>query len=384
MNKLVLLPLLGLAAVTAACTSGNTANLAQTVRPVLAQKVAALDGAGGASVYSGEVRARREADLGFRLPGKIVSRSVDMGAAVKKGQVLARIDPTDTQMNADAARAAASAAKTEFQFASAEFDRYKSLFEKGFVSRTVLDQKTSALDASRARLEQAEAQANVSHNQIGYTTLVADQDGVITAVLAEAGQVVAAGQPVVRLARPEEKEVLIAIPESRLAQTKQATAVGVRLWADPSKVYVGRVRELAPSADPVTRSFTARISIPNADNAVALGMTANVVFADAGAATAQPSDSTVLIPLTALSRQGDKAAVWVISAAGQATLRPVSIKQYREDGIVVSQGLAPGEIIAVAGVHKLVAGQTVRPVFSDAAHNKTADAGAQNITLVSR
>jgi RND family efflux transporter MFP subunit len=383
MHKLILLPLLGLAAVTAACTSGNTADLAQNIRPVLAQKVAALDGAGGTSVYSGEIRARREADLGFRLPGKIVSRSVDMGASVKRGQVLARIDPTDTQMNADAARAATAAAKTDFQFASAEADRYKSLFEKGFVSRTVLDQKTAALDSARARLDQAEAQANVSHNQIGYTTLVADQDGVITAVLAEAGQVVAAGQPVVRLARPEEKEVLISIPESRLAQTRQATFVAIRLWADPSKVYQGRVRELAPSADPVTRSFAARISIPTADSAVALGMTANVVFANASGAE-QSADSTVLIPLTALSRQGDQPAVWVISSAGQAALRPIQVKQYREDGIVVSQGLTPGEIIAVAGVHKLVPGQTVRPIFSDGTTNKTAAASTQGITLVSR
>jgi RND family efflux transporter MFP subunit len=380
MNKLILTVVaLAAAAVMAACSSGNTADLSQAARPVLAQKVAAAPEA-GASVYSGEVRARREADLGFRIPGKIVARSVDMGASVKKGQVLARIDPADTQMNAQAARAAAEAAKTDFQFASAEFDRYKALADKGFVSRTVLDQKTSTLDAARSRLEQAQAQAELSRNQVGYTTLVADQDGVITAVLAEAGQVVSAGQPVMRLARPEEKEVLISIPEARIGQIRQARAVAVRLAANPDKIYQGRVRELAPSADAVTRSFAARVSIADADANVALGMTASVLFVD-GAAASPAGSGAVLIPLTALSRQGDQPAVWVINTSGQAQLRAVSIKQYREDGILVGQGLTPGEVIAVAGVHKLVPGQVVHPVF-EAAPNKTAQ--AQDITVVSR
>ena len=373
---------LALAALLAGCSASNSADGVAQIRPVMAQRVGAASLA-PASVYSGEVRARREADLGFRIAGKITARSVDMGASVKKGQVLARIDPTDSQMNAEAARAAVTAARTDFQFASAEYDRYKSLIEKNFVSRTVLDQKSAALESARARLEQAEAQSSVSRNQVGYTSLVADQDGVITAVLAEAGQVVAAGQPVLRLARPEEKEVLIAIPEARLAATRAAQAVMVRMWAAPDRVYQGRVRELAPSADPTTRTVAARIAIPDADGAVALGMTANVLFGNESGGAGAP-DAPMLVPLTALYRDGEKTAVWVIDAkTSQVALRAVDVAQYREDGIVISRGLMPGEIIAVAGVHKLVAGQVVHPVLAGGGPDKTASA-AQAVTVVSR
>ena len=376
------------ALITGGCSSGNKADPAPAIRPVLAQKVGTIDAAGSA-VYSGEVRARHEGDLGFRVPGKITARQVDLGASVKKGQVLARLDPTDNQMNADAARAAAAAARTDMQFAAAEFDRYKALFEKNFVSKTVLDQKSASFDAAKSRVEQTEAQAGVSRNQVGYTSLVADQDGVITAVLAEAGQVVAAGQPVMRLARSDEKEVLISIPESRLAATRQAKAVAVRLWANPEKIYRGRVRELAPSADPVTRTFATRIAISGADADMALGMTANVLFSDApptaAANTAAPA--AIMIPLTALSRQGDKTAVWVIDAkTNQVALRPVVVKQYREDGIVIGSGLASGDLIAIAGVHKLVAGQVVRPVTADAAGKTGAASTATSpaVTVVAK
>lgn len=360
----------------AGCSSGDKADPAPAVRPVLALKVGAANAAGSA-VYSGEIRSRHEGDIGFRVPGKITGRQVDVGTSVKKGQVLARLDPTDNQMNADAARAAAAAARTDMQFTSAEYDRYKTLFEKNFVSKTVLDQKSASFDAAKSRVEQTEAQANISRNQVGYTSLAADQDGVITAVLAEAGQVVAAGQPVMRLARTDEKEVLISIPESRLAATRQAKSVAVRLWANPEKTYRGRVRELAPSADPVTRTFATRIAITGADAEVALGMTANVLFNDAPATAANATAPTaIVIPLTALSRQGGQTAVWVIDAkSNQVALRPVVVKQYREDGIVIGGGLASGDLIAIAGVHKLVAGQVVRPLTADAA-GKTAMAPA--------
>jgi len=378
--------LVAAAALVSGCSSGNGADAVPVVRPVMAQKVATAGAGGAATVYSGEVRARREGDLGFRVPGKIVARSVDVGAAVKKGQVLARLDPVDQQMNATAARAAVAAARTDLQLASAEYDRYKSLHEKNFVARTVLDQKSATLEAARSRLEQAEAQAAVSGNQVGYTTLVADQDGIVTAIMAEAGQVVAAGQPVMRLARPDEREVLISIPETRLAATKAARSVAVRLWADPSRLYAGRVRELAPSADPGTRTFAARVSILNADAAVNLGMTANVVFGDAKDAAAA-ADSAVLVPLTALSRRGDQTAVWVIDAAtSQVKQRTVSVRQYREDGILIGAGLQPGELIAVAGVHKLVEGQTVKPVLAEKASAppvKTAGLDAP-VSVVSR
>ena len=371
MNRALLPVLICIALIAAGCSSGDKGDKTAVVRPVMAMTVGAGDSAAGA-VYSGEIRARHEGDLGFRVPGKITARVVDVGTNVKKGQVLARLDPTDNQMNADASRAAVAAAKTDLQFASAELDRYKTLFEKNFVAKTVLEQKSATYDAAKSRLDQAESQAGITRNQVGYTTLVTDQDGVITAVLAEAGQVVGAGQPVMRLARPEEKEVLISIPETRLAATRAAKEVAVRLWANPEKIYRGHVREVAPSADAGTRTFATRVSIVGADATVALGMTANVLFpsgpATTGNAAGKSAAAGFVIPLTALSREGDKTAVWIIDAkSNQVALRPVTVKQYREDGIVIGSGLAAGDLIAVAGVHKLVAGQTVRPVSAQTA-----------------
>jgi len=360
--------LIGAAALLLGCTQAQEAK--PVVRTVQTQVVAAASLPDG-SVYSGEVRARHETDLGFRVPGKIAARLVDVGAIVRRGQVLARLDPADNQMGADAARAAVSAARTEHQFARAEFERYRSLAEKNFVSRTALDQRQATLDASRARLEQAEAQQTISSNQLGYTSLMADQDGVITAVMGEAGQVVAAGQAVVRLARQGEKEVLISIPETRLAATRSTQEVLVRLWADPARTYKGRLRELSPIADAGTRTFAARISVPGAGPEVALGMTANVLFpGEAKAGTRE----TILLPLTALYRpagqsvqggQADKPSVWVVDPkTGQVALKPVTVAQYRENGAEISAGLALGETVVTAGVNKLVAGQVVRPLTS--------------------
>jgi multidrug efflux system membrane fusion protein len=358
--------LIGAAALLLGCTQAQEAK--PVVRTVQTQVVAAASLPDG-SVYSGEVRARHEADLGFRVPGKIAARLVDVGAIVRRGQVLARLDPADSQMGADAARAAVSAARTDHQFARTEFERYRSLAEKNFVSRTALDQRQATLDATKARLEQAEAQQAISHNQLGYTSLMADQDGVITAVMGEAGQVVAAGQAVVRLARQGEKEVLISIPETRLAATRSTQEVLVRLWADPARTYKGRLRELSPIADAGTRTFAARISVPGAGPEVALGMTANVLFpGEAKAGTRE----TILLPLTALYRpagqsvqggQADKPSVWVVDPkTGQVALKPVTVAQYRENGAEISAGLSLGETVVTAGVNKLVAGQVVRPL----------------------
>ena len=323
------------------------------VRPVLAMTVASGNAA-DAAVYSGEVRARHEADLGFRIAGKLTARLVDLGAVVKQGQPLARIDPSDSQSSAEAARAAVTAAETDHRLAAAELERYRTLSDKGFVGKSVLDQRVAATDAARARMEQAQAQLALSRNQLGYTTLTASSNGVVTAVLAEAGQVVAAGQPVVRIARPEEREVLVSIPEARLASTRAARDIRIRLLSDPAKTYQGRLRELSPNADPLTRTFAARISIVGADAGVALGMTANVAFAGNGGPAIQ-------LPLAALSQADGKATVWVLDR-GSMTVGPrtVTAGAFREDSVAVLAGLEPGETVVTAGVNKLVAGQKVR------------------------
>ena len=212
------------------------------------------------------------------------------------------------------------------------------------------------MNANRAKWEQAKAQLSVSANQVSYATLAADRDGVITAVNAEAGQVVTAGQSVVRLAGSEEREAAISVPENRIGELRAAKSIGVVLWANPTRFHPGRVREIAPAVDPATRTFAVRVSILDADPAVQWGMTANVVLWGEGVGNA------ALLPLTALHQKDGQPALWVYDpATKKIDLKPVAIGPYREDGVVVLSGVAGGEWVVVAGVHKLVAGQTVRP-----------------------
>jgi multidrug efflux system membrane fusion protein len=351
-SSVVLVPILAFVAL-AGCAKHEAAP--DPVRPVeLAQvKLGAMPESAG---FAGEVKPRYETDLAFRIGGKIVARSVDVGARVKRGQVLARLDPADVALQSEAAKAAAAAAEAEYTYAKAEFERYRSLHEQKFVSGSALDQKQNALNANRAKYEQAKAQLAVAQNQSAYATLVAPDSGVITAIAAEAGQVVASGAAVMKLAREDEREVAISVPESRIAELSRAKQVGVSLWATPQKIYPARVREIAPAVDPVTRTFAVRVAVLAPDASLQWGMTANVGIVTDGPASA------ALLPLTALHRQDDKPAVWVYDAAtGKVALRPVTVAQYREDGVVVTSGLATGEWVVTAGVHKLRPGQVVRP-----------------------
>lgn len=323
-------------------------------RAVLAQVVTA-SAADLGNVYSGEVRARHESDLAFRVGGKMVARQVDVGSAVRRGDVLARLDPQDARLAVDAAGSQLAAAEADHALARAELDRYLELHAKNFVSKAVLDARRTTFDTSRARLEQARAQLATARNQSDYTALAADADGVITAVLAEPGQVVAAGQPIVRLARPEEREVVIHVPESRLAELRDANQILIALWTQPEAPYPGRVREISPNADPVTRTFTVKVSVLRADRNVGLGMTANVLLGERGAR------ERITVPLAAVTQADGRASVWVVDPATRKVApRAVEVGAYREDGATVLTGLAPGEVVVTAGVHKLLAGETVR------------------------
>jgi len=327
----------------------------EQVRPVQLTQVT-LGAAGDSAVFAGEIKPRHEADLGFRIGGKIVARYVDVGAKVKRGQVLARLDPADVGLQTDAAKAQLAAAETEYNFAKAEFERFQALLDQKFVSASALDAKRNTMNANRAKYEQAKAQLAVSANQGSYAALAADQDGVITAVNAEVGQVVTAGQTVVRLARAEEREVAIAVPENRINELRTAREMGVVLWANPTRVYPARVREVAPAVDPATRTFAVRVSILAPDPALQWGMTANVVLRGDGIGDA------ALLPLTALYQQDGKPAVWIYDpGTKQVSLRAVEIGPYREDGVVIRSGLNVGDLVVTAGVHKLTVGQTVRP-----------------------
>jgi RND family efflux transporter MFP subunit len=325
------------------------------VRPVQLTQVA-LGGTADSAVFAGEIKARHETDLGFRIAGKLVARLVDVGARVRKGQPLARLDPTDVALQADAAKAQVASTQTEFEFAKAEFERYEDLFKQNFVSGSALDQKRNAMLSNKAKYEQAQAQLAVSRNQAGYATLSSEQDGVISAVNAEAGQVVTAGQSVFRLAREDEREVAISVPENRIGELTGGKPLAVVLWADPRKFYAARVREIAPAVDPVTRTFAVRVSVLDPDPAVQWGMTANVVLRGDGAPT------SALLPLSSVYRQDGNPAVWIYDPRShQVALRAVTIGQYREDGVIVTSGVASGDWVVTAGVHKLQPGQVVRP-----------------------
>jgi multidrug efflux system membrane fusion protein len=349
-------PLLVAAAAAALAACGQPPAQAPAPRAVIAQVVGAK-AVEGANVYSGEVRARYENDLAFRVGGKVVSRHVEVGAQVARGQVLARLDPQDAQLGVEAARSQVAAAAADHDLAAAELERYQDLYSRKFVSRAVLDARETTFNTSKARLEQAKAQVAAARNQSAYTALVAEADGVITAVSLEPGQVVAAGQTVMRFARPEEKEVAINVPETRFAELRDATDIRISVWAAPGELYRGRIREIAPTADPATRTFAVKITVLEANGAVRLGMTANVALGDGAGVQA------ITLPLTALAELDGKPAVWVFDPhSSKVNLRPVVVGAYREDGVVVRDGLRPGEIVVTVGVHKLLPDETVRIV----------------------
>ena len=339
-----LLPLPLLVALLAGC--GGEKPAAEPARPVLTRVVGDAAG-GGVVTYAGEVRSRYETPLAFRVPGKIAARLVDAGALVKPGDVLARLDPADNAL---------TVASAEAQLALAEADarRYLELRGRNFVSQAALDAKDTALKAARA-------QAELARNQSAYTTLKAEQPGLVGLVAAEVGQVVTAGQTVFRVSRPDTPEVAISIPETRMAEVCAATGAQVTLWAENRASYRGRLRELSPVADPVTRTYAARIAILDADPRVLLGMTANVSFNRAAAGDAAHPLS---IPLTAVFQQSSQPAVWVVGADQAVTLRPIKVASYGENAALVSGGLKAGERIVTAGVHKLTAGESIKPVDS--------------------
>jgi RND family efflux transporter MFP subunit len=340
----LLIPLFITLILLAACGEKSPPPEAVTTGPKLvkALKVGAGETA-NAQRYSGEVRARHESTLGFRVGGKVIERLVDAGAQVKAGQVLARLDSSDAQLTAAQAEANRS-------LAAADLKRTQDLKSKNFISQAALDAKDTA---SRA----ATAQAQLAQNQAAYTTLVADAAGVVVAVLAEPGQVIAAGQGVFRVARTGEREVAINIPESRVTALKVGASATVQLWADQGneggKTYHGVLRELAAGADPATRTFAARVSIAEAAPEIALGMTATVSFAGT-------DEEKIIVPLAAILQKGDKAAVWIISADSTVSQRVIEVARYGDAGAILKSGLTAGDQIVAAGAFKLVDGEKVR------------------------
>ena len=317
----------------------------EPMRPVLTQVIGA-NGAAGVTTYTGEVRSRYETQLAFRIPGKIIARQVNVGDSVRAGDVLARLDPADTALSQTTAVA-------QLDLAEADLRRYRDLKAKNFVSQ-------SALDAKETSYKAALAQADLARNQSAYTVLRADKPGVIDQITVEAGQVVAAGQGVMRHSRNDALEVVVAIPESRIVGMRVHQPAEIRLWADDQASYRGELRELAAVADAVSRTYAARIAIEHPDARLRLGMTAQVGFPSNE--TAKLSAMHVSVPLTAIFQQNGKPAVWVVGADETLSLRPVEVQAYGEQTAQVLSGVSVGERIVVAGVHKLNAGEKIQAV----------------------
>lgn len=343
---------LGMVAALAACGKEE----AKVPEARLVNVVRVQPGSGSGEVaYSGDVRARYETNLSFRVAGKIVARNVEVGTVVKAGAVLARLDPEDQKLNAQGAQSQLAAVQSEYDQLKAELERYADLYKKEFISKADYDRRLSSFNVAQAKLNQAKAQLSVTQNQTGYTALAADHAGVVTAIEAEVGQVVAAGQVVMNLARTDDKEVVISIPENRLTELGGSRDITITLWANPAARYRGKVREVSPSADPVTRTYAAKVSVLNPDAAMKLGMTANVYLKGVQRGV------SAMLPATALFQENGKAAVWLVDpAASTVKLIPVEVGEYAEDKVAITAGLKQGDVVVRAGVHKLFDGEKVR------------------------
>jgi multidrug efflux system membrane fusion protein len=312
-------------------------------------------------MLAGIVAPRIETTLGFRVAGKVISREVDVGAIVQPGQLIARIDPTDYRLAVDNARAALASAEADYARAKADLDRYKMLRGSAAFMTQTLDTRQSLSSTTQARVDQARSQLSSAENNLAYTELHADAAGVITAVQAEVGQVLAQGQGMVKLARSDELEISVGVPEHRLKTVRDASRVTFELWSEPGRRYAAKLRELSPSADPMTRTYPARFTVVEAPSFIGIGMTASLILA-------RPDPAQLAeVPLSAIFQQGKEPAVWVVDPATSAvSLRPVTISRWRDETALIASGVRTGEIIASAGVHKLEPGQKVKPVLPGA------------------
>jgi membrane fusion protein, multidrug efflux system len=326
------------------------------VEPVRAVKVSTVGLADmqSGSEFSGEVRPRIESRLGFRVAGKLIRRPVELGQTVKAGQLLAQLDPQDYQLAATAASAQLSAAATNRDLALADYKRYKDLRDQNFISGAELERRDATLKAAQAQWNQAKAQMSSQGNQAAYTSLTADVAGVVTAISAEPGQVVAAGTPVVQIAQDGPRDVVFSVPEDKVALMQHGSAVDVKVWASKS-VLKATVREVAASADPVTRTYLVKVALEGKDT-LPLGSTVSVVPQALDRAGVQ----VIKLPTSALVQSGKATAVWVVEPASMTVkLQPIEVATADGNAVVVASGLQPGMQVVTAGVHVLSPGQKI-------------------------
>jgi membrane fusion protein, multidrug efflux system len=323
------------------------------VRPVRSEVVT-----GGASAdsatYTAEIRSRYETDLSFQVAGKLVNRAVDAGATVKKGQLLAQLDQTDQQLGVDAARGAVPAAQSDLDRSRSEAARFRDLLERGLTTRAQYEAQQTAVRSAEAKLSQATAELRLAQQRLGYTTLRAGEDGVVTRVMVDVGTVVAAGQRALSIARPSELEAVFDVPDGRIEEVKAGSSVVINPLNGESAAWAGSVREISPSADPVTRTYQVRTTIVNPPASLRLGMTVSVTLPRVGGAP------NISLPSTAIFQKDGKPAVWIVTAASTVDLRPVTVERYDTDRVYVADGIRTGERVVTAGVHRLAPGEKVK------------------------
>jgi RND family efflux transporter MFP subunit len=349
--------LFALSAVLTGCDSQAQTAVQTPARPVLVTTVHYANQTPDRT-FVGTIKPRIESDLGFRVAGKVAKRLVEVGDAVKPGQPLALLDQSDLKLQADQAEAELAAATGVKAQAQASLQRSIDLRAKGWTTDAQMDTARAAADEAQGRFNRAERAVELTKNSLSYATLTADADGVVTATLVEPGQVVAAGQGAIRVARSAEKEAVVAIPETLVARARDGAA-SVSLWSEPDRRYEAKLRELAPMADPTTRTYLAKFSLPGAGKDVKLGMTATLTLCD------QASERVAKLPLSALFNQGTGPALFVVDTrTGEITLKPVTVKSYDAQDVVITRGVNEGDSVVALGVQKLDTEQRVRVVSS--------------------
>jgi RND family efflux transporter MFP subunit len=347
---------LAVLAISLAGCNDKVAEKAVPSRPVLVA-TAHYEAESPERSFVGTIKPRIETDMGFRVPGKVAKRLVEVGQTVDVGEPLAILDEVDLKLQAEQADAELHAATGVLAQAAATETRAKDLRVKGWTTDAQLDQAKAAADEARARLNRAERSVDLTKNSLSYATLLADSRGVVTATLVEPGQVVASGQTAIRVARFAEKEAVVAIPETLVGRAKEGTAT-VTLWSEPDKKYAAKLREIAPSADPATRTYLAKFSLPGADDRVSLGMTATLTLADAA------TQRVARLPLSALFNEGGDPSFYVVDDRGDVTLKPVTVKAFESSDVVVTGGVDEGAKVVALGVQKIDPAQKVRVVSS--------------------
>jgi RND family efflux transporter MFP subunit len=349
---------LSLALLAIALTGCNdeVAGKAAPSRPVLVSTVH-YEAESPERSFVGTIKPRVETDMGFRVPGKVAKRLVEVGQSVEVGQPLATLDEVDLKLQAEQAEAELRAASGVLAQAAAAETRAKELRAKGWATDAQMDQARAGADEARARFNRAQRSVELTNNSLSYAKLVADTRGVVTATLIDAGQVVAAGQTAIRVARFAEKEAVVAIPETLLGRAKDGVAT-VTLWSEPNRKYAAKLREIAPSADPATRTYQAKFALPDAGDNVSLGMTATLTLSDAA------TTRVARLPLSALFSEGGDPSLYIVDDKGEVALRPVNVKSYESNDVVITGGVDEGARVVVLGVQKLDPAQKVRVVSS--------------------